>query len=230
MRFRVGDLQRELNALDAIASRYLARGSRGRLKDLADSLGRIRRAGGAAPWQVDEGRPLETEVSAGAYQTDGDGSHHVYAQISWVWDVRPIDDQVIEVYDRASTRVTLQGDDVLAVLSMDLGDTDAPGCFFHVQVSGGRGNEPPLPKDLDVPRFPTLVATPASVVEFILSELFQGEWGRHASAHAGSAVWISSQRRWWRSHLEWQRCQVDAASYSPWVELKRAIPDRDLFC
>lgn len=230
IRFPVAHLQRELRALDALAAQYMTRSSQGRLGALADSLDRIRRGGQPKAWEILETEPLETKVSEGAYQPGGSGRHHVYAHISWVWDVRPVDAKTVEVFDRATTRVTLYADDILGVLSVDLGEVNAPGCFFHVQVSGGSDTELPLPKDFDVPRFPTLVATPASVVEFVLSELFQTNWSNHASKHSSRTVWISSQRLWWNRYLDWQKAQVRAAGYSPWVELKRAIPDPDLFC
>ncbi len=227
--FKAADLQRELNALDAIAKSYLALGSRDHLKQLSDRLERIRVGGQPAVWEIAVDAPLETKVSLGEYQPSAGTSREVFAQIEMIWDVRPIDGRLIEVHDRSSTRVRFISKDVLGVLSMDLGDADAPGCFFHVQVSGA-GDEETFPSDFDVPRLPTLVATPASVVEFVLSELFQKDWRRHASAHASRGVWLSSQRSRWERYLDWQKGQVEVASFSPWVELKESVPEAGLFC
>jgi hypothetical protein len=229
MYFRLSDLQRELNALDVIAKSFLAHNSKDVLGGLALSLERIHKGHASSAWEIAEDAPLETVVSKGGYQDGGHGAHEIYAQITMAWDVRPVDDQLIEVHDRSSTRVVLVSDDVLGVLSMDIGDQGAPGCFFHVQVQNGGGHGA-FPASLDVPRFPTLVATPASVVEFVLSELFQKDWSRHAAAHAQRGVWISSQKHWWRRHLTWQSAQIEGAGFSPWVELKESVPGADLFC
>src|ERR1700689_2526514 len=101
--FKAADLQRELNALDAIAKSYLALGSRDHLKQLSERLERIRVGGQPAVWEISVDAPLETKVSLGEYQPTAGASREVFAQIEMIWDVRPIDGRLIEVHDRSST-------------------------------------------------------------------------------------------------------------------------------
>jgi len=231
LRFRVADLQRELNALNAIAQSYMARNSKEALGELADQLVRIHKGGLPGSWEIPDDQPLETIVSEGAYQKGG-GVHHLWARISMIWDLRPVDDYLIEVVDRATTHVVLVSNEFLGAVHMDIGDPNAPGCFFHAQVHnhGQGGPTAPFPRSLDVPRFPTLLATPASVVEFILSELFQKDWRDHVARHAQRGLWLGTQKKWWERHLDWQQRAIADAGFSPWLELKEALPETELFC
>ena len=112
----------------------------------------------------------------------------------------------------------------------EVGDAASPGCHFHVQIAGDK-EDPPFPKALDVPRLPGFFVTPATVVEYVLGELFQREWLEHlATRGADLNRWWPIQQRRLCAVLQWQLDVVrDASGSSPWATLKRQKPQAGLF-
>jgi len=227
LRFRVADLQNELINLETLARPRLPRTQHGRLRQLADELLRFSQRPGTTTWGWPEDDPLVLAASAGAYQPGRGGRERIVAKIDARWELRRVDKGTVEVAGLASVRVWFN-EGALGMWRMELGDESAPGCFFHVQILG-QDEGRPWPKSVDVPRLPGLVATPASVVEFVLGELFQDDWPKEVARSRNAArQWQGVQRRWWTAMLGWQREIAAEAEGSPWAAIKAAKPDRDL--
>jgi hypothetical protein len=231
LRFSVADLCGELTSLELLASRRLDAASIGGLEKLSKDLKRYSRAvGETVTWGWPEDQPLRLRPSEGAYMRGAKGSETVCASIDCVWHLRVQSEQVVELVDNASVRVSMNEGE-LGLWRMEIAKHDSPGCFFHVQIGGEKDSEGKWPHTLDVPRFPGLVATPASVVEFVLGELFQEEWPEDLAKNGAAAAYLRGvQARWWTKLLTWQASEVQAADKSPWAALKTAQPPADLFC
>lgn len=228
LRFRVADLRNELINLNTLARPKLPRAQHDRLRRLADELLRFSQQAGTTTWGWPEEDPLVLAESAGAYQPDRRGAEHIVAEIDAKWELRRVDNRTVEVAGPATVRVRFNEGD-LGMWRMELGDDHAPGCFFHVQILG-QDETRPWPKSVDVPRLPGIVATPASVVEFVLGELFQDDWPKDVNRSRSAArQWQGVQRCWWTAMLGWQREIAAQAEGSPWAAIKAAKPDRDLF-
>lgn len=199
-------------------------------------------AGPATKWQIRRENPLVTNVSRGEFCSKGKtGAHDCLAKIMCVWDVAPVTigkkkHKVthFQVVDIASVHVEVLDIDtrmLLASWRVELGTDGAPGCYFHTQILAEKGRtECPFPHTFDIPRLPSYLFTPMSVVEFVLAELFQERW-RSPARQASSSMrgWARIQRdRLLRTFL-WHARQTMSASGSPWTQLKSAVPPRDWF-
>jgi hypothetical protein len=184
---------------------------------------------------------LKTIATQG-YERKNKGPHEVFAEITFVWDIKVVPAKKksmsparFQLADQiASTRVRLlqgrperPGSEV-AMWRMELGDTKAPGCCLHTQVMGER-DDGPFPKWLPVPRFPTILAFPTMVIEFVLAELFQEEWAREVGRASDALnAWRAIQAPRLSSILEWHKGLIGRAEGSPWVLWKAANPPQDL--
>lgn len=182
-------------------------------------------------WEIDVKRPIRTEVSTGTRKRGGEG-HEFSASISFKWQVTPLrpaggaQNTEIAVTGLASTLVQFcEGDKLLARWRMDVGTETVPGTVFHIQVEGDAGASQ-FPESLDVPRFPSMVPTPATVIEFVLAEMFQDDWGETYNLATPYRVqWRDIQRGW---HIPWlveQRDHVMANQTSPILALKTKEAD-----
>ncbi len=245
LHFSFQEFDEEIDAIYKIARSFISLGSFYVLPQLRERLAQIRTAKQGQPfgWGIPEGQPLITRTSNGDYQPDSKGEHFIYASISCAWEIEPLgyhnlasrQTRKFALRGKASTRVRLFEGDApesireLAMWRMEVGDDKSPGCHFHVQVLG-ESNEPPYPHSLPIPRFPSLLMTPMSVIEFVLAELFQDEWKMHAARSTPEIQrWQPIQRKWIGGLLRWQHDKIMNLSGSPWTSLKGAKPDSDLF-
>jgi len=204
------------------------------------------------PWQIARERPVKTRLSKGEYEPEGKcGGHHLYAEFSSIWSILPEprskkvpSPRTFTVTGLCSMRTEFfEAEDVytserrsLGSWRMEIGLPDNPtekhpGCFFHAQILGDDGRtDPPFPHSLSVPRLPSIAITPTAVMEFVLGELFQKEWGNPA-LHARPELrsWGGIQKRRLKTLLNWQLEETQKASGSPWVSLKAACPKETLF-
>jgi hypothetical protein len=117
----------------------------------------------------------------------------------------------------------------LALWKMEVGAADSPGCHFHGHVPrgvelGGRAYV------LPVPRLPNFLFTFGDCLEFLVGELFQDKWVRHAGQRTPeSAEWRRYQRERVSRVLLWQARMIRGATSAPWTALKAAKPPSDLF-
>ena len=195
-------------------------------------------------WAIEDSWPLRSIESNGAYERDSRGQHRVFGEITFRWEVTLCDElgskkrahRFFSVTGLASTRlrilekVNAERSTELAMWRMEVGDDAHPGCRFHVQVLGEKGRvKPPFPHSLSVPRLPGILFTPADSLEFLLAELFQDAWKKHAARDT------SQMNRWKRLQgdrlsrlLEWKRKAV-ARGAGSWTRLKNLRPPRNLF-
>ncbi len=225
LEFLFQDVLTEIDALNKVAQRFIARESRevlpelrGRLKLIQDNPStRIR------PWGIDPSRPLRTVVS---HHRD---AFNLYAEMSSIWQIRSVQEKGGRfARDRfvlaglTSTRVHLRARaDNREVVSwrMEVGDSHSPGCHFHSQL----GN-------LSAPRLPAIHTTPLAVLELVLGEIFQDAWDREVAGNGPELQrWAPIHRRWLRQLLDWQLAQVQRPGGAPWIALKRTKPPHDLF-
>ena len=241
--FSIREFLSEIAALEAITSSFTARESAGVLARLRIALENVRtqRNNAVTKWGIPENEPFRTTVSHGQYERDGNGEHNVFAEISSVWEVGPHGNREaggaskrFRLYGIASSRVRLlrrdqNGDEEVAMWRMEIGDDNAPGCRFHVQVLGERA-EIPFPHSISVPRLPSIMVSPMSVIEYVVGELFQDEWPREASRGGASMdLWRSIQTERFIRLMNWQRAAVQTNVGSPWLSLKMAEISHDLF-
>ncbi len=164
-------------------------------------------------------------------QYDRKAGKKIYAVISGKWQLRPLEKHEIEFCGIASTRIELYASDApetrLAMWSLELGAEDSPGCYVHAHILGDPV-DPRFPKSVSIPRLPSLFVTPMSAVEFVLGELFQDRWSKVTDSNAKKVTrWRDTQKRWLQSLFSWYNDQMENASSSPWMALKKAKPPED---
>lgn len=238
VKFRFSEVREEIRAMSEIADGFIAPGSKLVLDRLAISLDNIRASRGAAleNWGIPADAPLVTVPSEGGYEPGGGGGHVVFAELSSTWEIRCIpalkksrEPDYFAVEGIASTRVRVCTEDSgerreLAMWRMEMGDENSPGCHFHVQILG-ETDDVPFPHSLSIPRLPSIVLTPASVLEFVLGEMFQDEWKQEAARETGAMNrWRPIQTRRLRALFEWYAAKVESSFGSPWTFLKGVKP------
>jgi hypothetical protein len=243
LQFRFKDMAAEIHAAEKVADKFLAPVSAGVLPALSAHLEIIRvlPTGEPQTWSIPEHLPLCTKTSHGEY--DRRGGRNVFAQISCVWDIEPLGDHNLASRTHrkfalsgiASTKVRIMEGQAeapcqeLAMWRVEIGDDMSPGCCFHMQVLG-QSEDPPFPSSVPVPRFPALFLTPMSVLEFVLGELFQETWRKHAAWDTSSMQsWRVIQRLRLGRLLCWKAEQVKHSVGPPWTALKSAKPPENLF-
>jgi hypothetical protein len=242
--FRVADLRREIASLGVLARDFLDLSAEQVLAAADTQLTQIcqRRGGRPCDWEISESWPLRTAVSAGEFQPAQTNGMPVHGQISFIWQLVPVDPanqkqaaREVTLVGKASTKITIVAGPPeapgkeLAMWRMEVADDAAPGACFHVQVLGREFDEM-FPHGLDVPRLPSALVSPFACVEFIIGELFQDQWAKHANRDFGDVRdWHGLQSDRMKRQLTWHLKQVDAASGSPWSAWKQATPPTRLF-
>lgn len=233
---------RELDAIQELAGKLLERHALDvvlpQYKAQIESL-RSTPVTGTSRFVISDEDPITTRPNGGSHESGGKGVA-IFATVSSVWEVirvppnkksRPADE--FRLAGNASTRVRIYRTEDGAVTEwamwrMEIGDEASPGCHFHVQVLG-ESADPPFPKLLPVPRLPSLIITPASVLEFVLGELFQVQWEKEMlRQEAALDRWTPVQQHRMRRLLDWHLGLVEKGP-SPWLAMKKAKPSGDLF-
>jgi hypothetical protein len=183
-------------------------------------------------------RSLGTIWSDGESQPNKKSGHRVRATLSFLWDIRPLDEdpwkgrKYLVLDGRASTVVNVwqEADDApqcLARWTTEIGDHQSPGSHFHFQLNGF--DHPPFPKSFDVPRLPGLLMTPFLAMELAIGELFQDRWKEHSTAETKHLNgWRNIHRPRLTKYFEWQTKSLANSAASPWMALKLARPAPDL--
>ncbi len=240
LRFRIDELVREVDALREMAKHFLE--DLWVLDQFKSDLRSILDAGHDREREL-RLAPLRTQVSHGQYEpADRRGSKEIFALISGNWSVRALGDRSskpraralrsLEFCGMASTRIELYECGIgerIAMWRGELGDANSPGCCFHFQILGDL-EHPPFPKAVSIPRLPSMFITPLGIIEFALSELFQEEWQR-AMLEDTTAVqtWRALQSDRLKRLLQWQLRLLGETISTPWIALKRAKPESQLF-
>jgi len=241
--FPFNELLHECEVIRSYARSFLDKTTLPVLDEAKSTLQNIQSRGPSdrtTPWEVREDRPLRTILSDRESQPNGRARHRIRGTVSFIWDIRPLDEgawkgrRYFALDGKASTVIRLTEDvdgsnECIARWSIEVGDHQSPGTHFHSHVGGFERS--PFPKSLDVPRLPALAMTPFLAIEFVIGELFQDRWRRHALADS------KETRRWRNIHgprlarfFEWQMRVASGAGIvgSPWMTLKTAKPNPDL--
>ena len=239
--FRPAELLREIAALRDLAARFLDRASPYQLEELASDIRGLETIGGTHTLEIPTSRPLKTRVSEGEFEPPHkSSSRRVYGLITGIWEVeaakRSIPDptrpnkkvkptMLIGFTGLASTVFEIKDeatDNTVALWKMELGDANAPGCFFHTFASADQ--------KFPVPRHPNVFATPMSAIGFALGELFQSDWEQTVSGTTyAPSEWRAIEAKRFKALLGWQLEQVAKTTSSPWCSLKMAKPGNALF-
>lgn len=197
-------------------------------------------------WEIPRETPITTKVSNGTYEASGKGKP-VVGELSAVWQIR-LEWETNQGKKKPCRNFCLAGkaSTLMRVLSvptddgvrskelarwrMEIASLDTPaGCFFHSQILGDDQDEV-FPKELSVPRLPGLHVSPIDGLDFLLGELFQQKWTRHASKSSPALSHLSQiQQKRTQNLLRWKLRQLANATSTPWVCLKDAKPDRAMF-
>jgi hypothetical protein len=204
---------------------------------------RVARPAKPRTWSIPIDRPLRTMDSTGEYEQGGRrGAHIIFGELTFIWEVfcphetgprsRPQNRFVLSGLSSTKSRIcehTSEGDRELATWRVEVGDNASPGCHFHAQIEGER-EEPPFPESLSVPRLPTLLVTPMAALEFLLAEMFQSRWQKHAFYEtADMQRWKPIQKQRLLNLFDWQVQCVESCVGSPWTAFKTYKPTDDLF-
>ena len=242
--FSFAEVLSEIATIEKIASKYISRESANVLPNLHASLENVRtqRNNAVVEWGIPADAPLRTSTSLGDYECEPrNGEHNVSAEISSIWEITPFGNRDaggiskwFSLTGKASTVARIIRHDPhakveIAMWRMEIGDDGAPGCRFHVQIMGEH-DHPPFPHSLSVPRLPTIIFTPMAVIEFVIGELFQDDWRREGSRDTPAIhEWRQIQQRRFQKLFEWHSTVLATSTASPWLALKLAAVDRDLF-
>lgn len=244
LHFKVADLQREREAFSAIAKRHLDSSATWVLAACGSQLSGIAKSSTGGRWMIEEDDPVVTTASIGQYMPDDKGMEILHAEMSFVWEIEPVRPsgdtrpaETVNLFGLGSTAIRIcRGDphdaadkDEVAFWRMEIADSKAPGCFFHVQVMG-RDGDSAFPKSVDVPRLPGMLHSPFACMEFVLGELFQEEWHRLSQrTTSASRMWHGIQAARHQAHLRWVLDLVSSSSGSPWAVWKAAQPPEGLY-
>lgn len=241
VRFQLAELIDEVKAIQDLGRHFLTGSGLGALAAFGAELDRIRWQSTDAPTDVAL-LELRTKPTRDYERGSRTGRREIYASMKGIWTLRPLGQpqrNIVEFSDKASLRVTLwesspqsneDRQERLAMWRIEVASPNSPpGCYFHIQVLGDC-TRPPFPQDISIPRLPSLFVTPMAAVEFVLCELFQDKWAEAASrSQHHRNRWRSIQETRLRQLLEWQRNEALSSEHSPWMKLKEATPDPDLF-
>lgn len=242
LHFRFADLFLELECLQKMAIDFIDPSRSNVLPMLKRTLESIKDQGSSkqvVPWEVRPVSALRTVLSRGGYAPDDQGEHNVFGEMSFIWEVAPVEprkgpvsflrlDGLASIALSIHERLPDASERELARWRVEVGDHQSPGTHFHVQI----GYEtPPFPKSLDVPRLPAYPLTPMLAFESLLAELFQDQWRQEADRDTALfRTWNGVHRRRLQAFLGWQQRELEAHKVgTPLAVLKRIRPAIDEF-
>lgn len=243
--FSFAEMEREIDNLSRLAENFLSPESTAWLipqwkKELIAFRGQD--PGALMRWAIAEKHPVQTSLSKGKF--DRKSSLEVFARLSCVWEISLPNEKHTPkkgtlrnnflLDGLASTRISIwmleDGAEIeIARWTLDIGDEASPGCHFHSQLPLDGDADKWFPKELPVPRLPTLLITPMDALEFALGEIFQDEWRLQASRTTDAQRgWAACQRKRLSSLLAWYAKCIGSSSSAPWLNLKLGKPSDDI--
>ncbi len=229
--FRFKDFIDECETLKAYASEVLDEQTTWVLDVAKSTLENIQDQGPtdrATRWTISKEHPLSTIWSNRESKPGAKSEHKIQASLSFVWEIRPLPERKTKrkscflLDGLASTQIKVieEGSHPLAQWTVEVGDHQSPGTHFHFQINGS----------LDVPRLPAPVMSPFLAMEFVIGEIFQDRWKKLAAEESKHARrWHSLHKERLERFFEWQKQCVERCSGSPWMALKLAKPQSNLF-
>ena len=238
LRFNYGDSLRELRSFQKLANRFLLDEDLWILEASIVDLNNARHARDKATWNINQETPIRTRVSRGEYRHgEANNNTPVFGELCFSWEIENPDkgarrQRHFVLNGLASTSLILRNADTSALVArwqFEAGDAASPGCHFHTATNQYQ-TDGLFPEWLKVPRFPGIIVFPFDALEFVLGELFQDEWLRNVSRSSHERnEWASAQRLRLHNVLTWQQAMVNGSALTPWMSLKKAKPDIDLF-
>lgn len=231
LKFNLSKFQQELISCNKVAYRYIEPKSKYKLTSAIDQLRSMPvSTKGAYSWKINKNTPLKIQCNKGNHEISGAGKK-LQGRLSFKWRLRKINTQTLELVGNASTIVAIHeiADSKVKdchVLKWNVDvvtSSDAPGPAFHIQIDN-RENVP-------VPRFPSLLFSPADCLDFLLGELFQDEWKMHQlDKHTETRRFAAAQNSRLYRLLDSQKNELNKpASSSAWIALKNWKPADDIF-
>ena len=234
LRFRVNELVREAQALQSIGRDFFEQSTGWALDRFISQLQSI--------WSATAGKPKMWKLNS--LRTIGacNSGTSLHAEISGIWELTPLGNNSPKPKERIKREVAFSGiastkfelysagqPERIAMWRIELGAADSPGCYFHTQILGDSEN-PPFPKTVKIPRLPSFFVTPMAAIDYVLGELFGHEWERSAEGMRGDArFWRHLQCDRLNRQFEWYLEELTGHSRSPWMALKGAKPESDMF-
>ena len=238
LRFPFAELERETKTLKEVASSFLDTRTTWVLDKFGADIRNISGTSAGTMTTLEFQKPLRTVPNAGGHEVGRRSGSSLYAKISGIWEVQAMGSRLtprrqMEFCGKASTKVELYACDAptkrIAMWRLELGAKDSPGCYVHAQILGD-SSQPPFPKSIPIPRLPSLFVTPMSAVEFVLGELFQDQWAQESAKNNDDALyWRALQKRRLGHILSWYQSTFQNPVSSPWMDLKTAKPDGEMF-
>jgi hypothetical protein len=244
--FSFQEMLAEIQAMSLIGSDFLSRETQQvvipNVLNVLESIRAARRLT-ASSWSVTIDRPIRTIDSVGEYEPgERRGQHTIFGELTFIWRIlcpqqagpKSVPQKRFVLSGLSSTKIrilerTEAGSTELAMWRVEVGDNASPGCHFHTQIEGERA-DPPYPRSLSVPRFPTVLVTPMAALEFLLAEIFQLRWQEHAAAETAEMQrWKPIQKERLLRLFKWQTDCVAGCIGSPWTAFKNHKPAADLF-
>lgn len=229
--FRFKDFIDECETLKAYASEVLDEQATwviGAAKSVLENIQDQGPTDRSTPWAISQEHPLGTIWSIGESQSGVKSAYRIQAKLSFIWEIRPLKEKkgkrrnYFLLDGLACTRISLveEGSQTLAQWTVEVGDHQSPGAHFHFQLNG----------PLDVPRLPALAMSPFLAMEFVIGEIFQDRWKRLAAEdNKHTRRWHNLHKERLQRFFEWQMKCVESCLGSPWMALKLAKPQSNLF-
>ncbi len=240
VRFEYAKMLQELEHLQNVAHEFLTPDAADAIKSAVAALKRHRTTPIQEPltWATAEHLSIRTKRNGGRHQP-GHRGITLYGAVEFTWEIKNIvlggkkkkrakPYQYFQLAGLASTRVYLYGDDdkLCGRWNVDIASANAPGCYFHIQLPE---KEAPWQYGLDIPRWPSVLFTPADAVDFVLGELFSEAWQTHRERMRHSDPhWRKVQKERLERTLKWMHSTVASADKAPWLTLRDAYPPANL--
>jgi hypothetical protein len=238
--FRFADLQSEVTNFAQVSQRYLEKESREVFNDWLTDLVSFRdsRRPGLWRWAISPANPIKTTKTLEYEPGDRRGGISVHGELTCVWEIELKAEgngknkgksagQVVCLNGIASTLIKIIRTDAelrpvtIAQWQFEVGDSQSPGCHFHVGI-GHFGTEAAA---LPVPRLPSILLTPIDALDFLLGEIFQQKWKQEVNRETSQMqLWSEKQRTRLSNLLKWKQDQIDQSGGSAWNYLKHQRP------
>jgi hypothetical protein len=257
--FGYQNIANEIQYMRVITKKFLSPECDGVLQQCVEDLDSIRNSSADRTqyWGIKDNLPLKTVESNGEYRNTSKGTgRSVFATLSFRWGIRNPSSKNSKTFclvDEATTSIQIfdsESQKLVALWQTEIGDATSPGCHFHSSMTernyksteklynhSQSGDIAPtsesaalFPEWLKVPRMPSVLVTPMDGLEFLLGELFQVRWSQSISQDSHNlSSWAKCQGDRLKRLLKWKLEEVGKADTTPWMALKRAKPDRNIF-
>ena len=254
LRFKVRELVCEVELMEKLAGGFLESDASQILGSIKEQLGVLFSTIQDVTVEVNADWPIRTKACDGDYERGRGGTRKdLFGELIFKWELRPVgtpakrhtDMRQAELSGVASSVCRLKVEDsgqevAIASWRMEFGDQISPGAFFHIQIPDTLGGSSQAssptsmwPSWLPVPRIPVPPMTPMLALEFMLAEIFRGEWRQHLAGGKHEFEvdkWRALQQVRYVRYFEWQRRNSEVSGKgSPILATLDAKPEPEFF-